>query len=212
MITNDQLAGIVLCGGSSRRMGQEKYQLPFLGETLLQRICRIVRPEVSQILIVAAANQQILLSGSSVEVLRDDLPGAGPLAGIGQALRHLQTSASSPVAGFVTSCDVPLLRAAVINCLRMHLTHEFDAVVIRDQGFSWPLCAVYRVTAANTAADLLKSGQRRAAALAENLRTCWLSLEVIREVDPNLACLMNCNTPADVEAALRHQCKFSSEA
>ncbi len=202
MITNEQLAGIVLCGGSSRRMGQEKYQLPFLGETLLQRICRIVRPEVSKILIVAAADQQIPLSGSSVEVLRDDIPDAGPLAGIAQALSYLQTSAGSSVAGFVTSCDVPLLRAAVIKFLRSHLSDDYDAVVIGDSGFAWPLCAVYRVTAADTAAALLRSGERRASVLAENLRACCLTLDAIREVDPDLESLMNCNTPTDVEMAL----------
>ncbi|MEZ6032528.1 MAG: molybdenum cofactor guanylyltransferase [Planctomycetaceae bacterium] len=202
MITNDQLAGIVLCGGSSRRMGQEKYQLPFLGETLLQRICRIVRPEVSKILIVAAANQQIPLLGSPVEILRDDIPDAGPLAGIAQALSYLQTSDDSSAAGFFTSCDVPLLRATVIKCLRTHLSDEYDAVVIGDSGFAWPLCAVYRITAADTAAELIRSGERRASVLAENLHTCWLPLDAIREVDPDLESLMNCNTPADVEMAL----------
>lgn len=183
-------------------MGREKYQLPFLGETLLQRICRIVRPEVSKILIVAAANQQFPLLGSPFEILRDDIPDAGPLAGIAQALSYLQTSNDSSAAGFFTSCDVPLLQAAVIKCLRTHLSDEYDAVVIRDSGFAWPLCAVYRITAADTAAELIRSGERRASVLAENLHTCWLTLDTIREVDPDLESLMNCNTPADVEMAL----------
>lgn len=201
MIKIEQLAGIVLCGGRSRRMGQEKYRLSFAGETLLQRICRIVQPEVSRILIVAAVDQEIPQLESNIQVLRDEIPDAGPLAGIAQALTYLVTTDDPPVAAFVTSCDVPLLKPELIRLLRNQLTEEFDAVVVRDSHFAYPLCAIYRTTVAATAARLIASGQRRAAALSENLHTCWLPLDAIRIVDPNLESFMNCNTPEDYEKA-----------
>lgn len=201
MIKIEQLAGIVLCGGRSRRMGQEKYRLSFAGETLLQRICRIVQPEVSRILIVAAVDQEIPQLESNIQVLRDEIPDAGPLAGIAQALTYLVTTDDPPVAAFVTSCDVPLLKPELIRLLRNQLTEEFDAVVVRDSDFAYPLCAIYRTTVAATAARLIASGQRRAAALSENLHTCWLPLDAIRIVDPNLESFMNCNTPEDYEKA-----------
>ncbi len=185
-------------------MGRAKYQLQLRGETLLQRICRIVKPEVCRILIVAAADQEIPRTESNLEVLRDEFPEAGLLAGVSLALSYLQTSEAETVAAFVASCDVPLPKPAVISLMRTHLTDDFDAVVVRDGGFAWPLCAIYRITAANTAAGLLASGQRRAAALPENLRTCWLSLDEICTVDPQLVGLVNCNTLAEVENALRH--------
>jgi len=209
MITNEQLAGIVLCGGGSRRMGQAKYQLQFHGETLLQRICRIVQPEVSEILIVAAGDQEIPQSGNQTKVLRDEIPDAGPLAGISQALTFLQWSATRPVAAFVTSCDVPLLKAELINLLRHRLTEQYDAVAVRDANFIYPLCAIYRITATATAAHLIASGQRRAASLPENLRTCWVPLDLLRTVDPELESLMNLNTPADLETALRRSTQCS---
>ncbi|RLT05283.1 MAG: molybdenum cofactor guanylyltransferase [Planctomycetota bacterium] len=199
MIKLEQLAGVVLCGGKSRRMGKEKYRLVVLGETLLQRICRIVQPEVSRILIVAAVDQQIPQSESNIEVLRDEIRDAGPLAGIAQALTYLQTTEDAPAAAFVTSCDVPLLKPELIRLLRNQLTEEFDAVVVRDSNFAYPLCAIYRIAAAATAARLITSGQHRAAALSENLRTSWLPLDAIRTVDQNLDSLLNCNTPEDYE-------------
>jgi molybdopterin-guanine dinucleotide biosynthesis protein A len=60
-------------------MGQEKYRLSSGGETLLQRICRIVQPEVSRILIVAAVNQQIPQSESNTKVLRSE-PSCKPVS------------------------------------------------------------------------------------------------------------------------------------
>ena len=203
MIKVEQLAGIVLCGGRSRRMGQEKYRLSFAGETLLQRICRIVQPEVSRILIVAAVDQEIPQSESNIQVLRDEIPDAGPLAGIAQALTYLQTMEGAPAAAFVTSCDVPLLKPELIRLLRNQLTEEFDAVVVRDPNFAYPLCAIYRITAAVTAVRLITSGQHRAAGLSENLRTRWVPLELIRTVDQNLDSLLNCNTPEDYEKVVQ---------
>lgn len=182
-------------------MGQEKYRLSFAGETLLQRICRIVQPEVSRILIVAAVDQEIPQLESRIPVLRDEIPDAGPLAGIAQALAWLQTTEDAPVAAFVTSCDVPLLKPDVIRLLRNQLTEEFDAVVARDTDFPHPLCAIYRITAADTALRLITSGQFRAAALSENLRTCWVPPDLIRTVDPDLESFLNCNTPEDYDKA-----------
>jgi molybdopterin-guanine dinucleotide biosynthesis protein A len=204
MIKIEQLAGIILCGGRSRRMGQEKYRLSFGSETLLQRICRIVQPEVSRTLIVAAVDQQIPHSESTIQVLRDEIQDAGPLAGISQALTYLQTIDDPPVAAFVTSCDVPLLKPELISLLRNQLTEEFDAIAVRDSDYAYPLCAIYRTKVAATAARLIASGQRRAATFPEHLRTRWLSRDEMRTVDPELLSLMNCNTPADFENVLRH--------
>ena len=203
MIKIEQLAGIVLCGGKSRRMGQEIYRLSFLGETLLQRICRIVQPEVSRILIVAALDQEIPQSGSNIDVLRDEIPDGGPLAGISKALTFLQTMEEKHVAAFVTSCDVPLLKPELISLLRNQLTEEFDAVAVQDSNYAYSLCAIYRATVADTAARLIASGERRAAALPENIRTCWVPLDAIRAVDPDLESFWNCNTPQDYEKAIR---------
>ena len=185
-------------------MGEAKYRLPFIGETLLRRICRIAGTEASPILIVAAANQDITPDDlppnqSSIQIVRDDLPNAGPLAGIAQGLKQLIAMPQSPEAAFVTSCDAPLLRPALIRLLHGLLTDEFDAVVIRDGEYSCPLCAVYRADAVATATRLLAAGQRRARALPEALRTRWVSLDEVRSVDPELDSLRNCNTPEDYE-------------
>lgn len=198
------LAGLVLCGGQSRRMGLAKYRLPYFEETLLRRICRIVTTEASPILVVAAVDQDLSPDDlppdtPNIQILRDDVPNSGPLAGIAQGLKQLCEMPQSPVAAFVTSCDVPLLKPELIRLLQSMLTDEFDAVVIRDGQFSYPLCAVYRASAAIAATSLLMAGQRRARALSETLRTRWVTLDEVRSVDPELDSLRNCNTPEDYE-------------
>ena len=53
------IAGIVLCGGASRRMGTSKAWLEFDGETLLQRIVRVLSTMVRPLVVAAAVNQEL---------------------------------------------------------------------------------------------------------------------------------------------------------
>ncbi|MCA9117229.1 MAG: NTP transferase domain-containing protein, partial [Planctomycetaceae bacterium] len=54
-----RVAGIVLCGGRSSRMGQPKHLLPFGDETMLQRVVRTLSAVVSPVVVVAARGQQL---------------------------------------------------------------------------------------------------------------------------------------------------------
>ena len=188
-------------------MGQAKYRLPFFGETLLRRICRIVGTEASPLLVIAAADQDIspvdLPQDAAPRIVRDELPEAGPLAGISLGLKQLCEMPHAPTAVFVTSCDSPLLKPQLIQLLQSLLIDECDAVVIRDGQFSYPLCAVYRANSVSVATSLVMAGQRRAGALPEALRTRWVALDEIRSVDPELDSLRNCNTPEEYAQVVR---------
>ena len=57
-----RVAGIVLRGGQSRRMGQPKAWLPFGGETMLARVVRILGGVVDPIVVVASPDADALAS------------------------------------------------------------------------------------------------------------------------------------------------------
>ena len=50
---------IVLCGGRSKRMGRDKWSLPFGDENLLERTVRVVLGAVSEVVVVAREGQEI---------------------------------------------------------------------------------------------------------------------------------------------------------
>ncbi|MBI1832706.1 MAG: NTP transferase domain-containing protein, partial [Planctomycetes bacterium] len=52
-------AGIVLCGGESKRMGRPKAWLPMGAELMLPRVVRLLRETVSPIVVVAAPGQDL---------------------------------------------------------------------------------------------------------------------------------------------------------
>src|SRR5688572_12132394 len=103
------VGGIVLCGGKSQRMGRPKAWLPFLGESMLSRVVRLLRQVVDPVVVVAAPGQKLPPLRAEVTVIRDKHEGKGPLAGIAAGLHAL---AGKVDAAYVSSCDVPLLQPA----------------------------------------------------------------------------------------------------
>ena len=100
------VAGVVLCGGRSTRMGSSKALLPFGAETMLQRVVRLLGTVASPIVAVAAPQQELPMLPASVVITRDEREGRGPLEGLRAGLKALPADAEM---AYTTSCDVPLL-------------------------------------------------------------------------------------------------------
>jgi molybdopterin-guanine dinucleotide biosynthesis protein A len=193
-----RVGGVVLCGGQSSRMGRPKAWLPFAEEPLLVRVVRLVGEVVSPVVVVAAAGQELPPLPSGVEVVRDPEPGRGPLLGVAAGLTALRGRAE---AAFVTACDAPFLRPAVVRRL-IDLLGESAACVPEVGGRRHPLCAVYRVDVTATADRLLATGRARVLDFADAVPTRVVSADEFADVDPSRESLRNLNTPAEYEAAL----------
>ena len=73
------LAGVVLCGGHSARMGIDKATITFEGTTLLERaLARL--DAVCDPVLIASGDVPIQLGGRIA--VADTVPGAGPLGGL----------------------------------------------------------------------------------------------------------------------------------
>lgn len=191
---------IILCGGQSTRMGRDKASLPFHGEPMLERVIRLVSEviETDRIVCVASADQSLPSIAETVQVARDRTPNLGPLEGLAVGLAALEGDAQ---AAFVTSCDVPLLVPAFVE--RMFEFLGDDQITAPHDGEKFhPLSAVYRVDVLPSVEALLAGDKRSMMGLLENCRTRKVTAEDLREVDPRLNSLVNCNDPADYERAL----------
>jgi molybdopterin-guanine dinucleotide biosynthesis protein A len=202
--TVSPLAGIVLAGGASRRMGRPKAWLPFgrgpVGpETMLQRVVRLVSSVAQPIVVVAAPGQALPPLPSDALLASDDWPGEGPLAALVTGLRRLVGRAD---AAYVCGCDVPLLVPAFVTALAGRLADRQIAVPIHH-GHLRPLPAVCRLTVLPAAERLLADGERSLTSLCQAAAACRIDAEALRSVDPDLRSLLNVNTPADCAQALR---------
>lgn len=188
--------GAVLCGGRSRRMGRDKAWLPFDRERLLQRAVRIVGEAVDAVTVVARPGQDLPALPPEVAVLRDDVPDQGPLGGLVPALR-----AAGDAPCFVTSCDAPLLRPEVPRLLFERLGGA-DVAVAEAEGYTHPLCAVYRPRVLPHVERMMAEDRMRPIFLYDEVPTVRVDEDALRAVDPDLDCLRNVNDTDAYETAL----------
>lgn len=185
------IGAIVLAGGKSVRMGQDKALLPWNGTTLLEHCVANLRELTSNIVIVADRADRYALSGCRMAA--DLYPDAGPVGGIVTGLTALGEGRH-----IVIACDMPFVRTELLRLLLDSATEDWDAVVPEIGGQIEPLCAVYRSSAIPPLRRFLDSGQRAAQRAVQSLHTRFLGEDNLRHADPNLISFTNLNTPADL--------------
>jgi molybdopterin-guanine dinucleotide biosynthesis protein A len=227
-----RVAGVVLCGGQSRRMGRSKAWLPLGDETLLQRVVRLVREAAWPVVVVAAKGQSLPTLPADVRMVRDERDEAGPLEGLRVGLAALAESSptdgrsnerrstdgdstdgdsadgdatragSSFEAIFATACDTPLLCPGVIRFLAGELGEHWAAVPVAGAHFH-PLTAVYRPAALAMIESLIARGESRLSALCDQPGVRAIPVDRLRAVDPRLDTLLNINRPEEYAALMR---------
>ncbi|CAM4470065.1 putative molybdenum cofactor guanylyltransferase [Mycobacterium basiliense] len=188
------LAGIVLAGGESRRMGRDKatLQLPGGTTTLVEHVLDIVGQRCEPVFVMAAPGQP--LPPLQVSVLRDEVRGLGPLPATGHGLRA--AAAAGARFAFVCAVDMPLLTAELIDNLLRRAVETNAEVVLPWDGRSHYLAAVYRTDLADRVDALVAAGERKMSAFVD-------ASDAQRIVLPDSVPLSNINTAADLPAPAR---------
>lgn len=197
-LAHGSVAGIVLCGGKSTRMGVPKATLPFGPETMLERVVRLLGTVVDPIVVVAARDQELPGLPPAVSITRDERDARGPLEGLRAGLHSLPAATD---AAYVTSCDVPLLVPGFVQRM-IELLGEHDIAVMEIDGFPHPLSAVYRRDTLPEVDSLLAQDRLRPVYLFDAVRTRRVHPVDMLSVDPQLRTLRNLNTREDYLAAL----------
>jgi molybdenum cofactor guanylyltransferase len=197
------VAGIVLVGGRSVRMGAAKASLEWHGSTLLRRTAGVVARGVDgPVVVVRAPGQGLPVLPPTVEVIDDPVAGRGPLQGIASGLAAV--AGRAPVA-LVCAVDLPLLHPAFLRRVARELRADaaLDVALPVALGHAQPLAAAYRTTLVPRITALLDDGRRRPGMLFERARvltldeTALLADPLLAAVDPRLDSLRNVNTPEE---------------
>lgn len=197
------LAGVVLAGGASLRMGRDKATMPIPAAllesndgseapiTMVERVVSVVGERCQPVFVVAAPGQS--LPELPARVLRDDVRGVGPLLAAGRGLRAAAEAGAKRA--FLSAADMPLLSADVIDLLEARAI-ELDAdVVLPWDGRDHYLAAVYRTELADQVDALVAAGERSMRALVDRV-------DAQRIVIPHARSLTNLNSDADLRTLL----------
>lgn len=183
--------GVILAGGQSRRMGQDKALLPVAGKPLIMNQVDAMLPHVARLWLVS--NRSLVLDlPESVHLLVDALAGSeGPLSGLLSALQSTHADylwlSSCDSFGFGWQQAEPMLR---------QLQQENAEIVYWQQDSkAQPLLAVLKVAGlwANLEA-YLQAGQRSVLGWYATVNAqAWVSAQPV---------VANINTPDDYRRLL----------
>ncbi|MEZ5211912.1 MULTISPECIES: molybdenum cofactor guanylyltransferase [unclassified Gordonia (in: high G+C Gram-positive bacteria)] len=186
------LAGIVLAGGRSRRMGRDKASMDWDGRPLLSTVVDVVAQRCDPVLVTAAQTSQAYVELGQADGLTwitTEEIGTGPLGGLVVALEAAE-AAGSPAA-FVCATDMPLIEPELIDELLRGLTVSTDAVIAYDSERAHPMAGIYRTRVAPRLAELLATGEQRMTAALDAIVTHRVTVS-------NPDWLTNVDAPEDV--------------
>ena len=212
------VTGVILAGGKSRRMGENKALMRLGDDSLIGHVIRCLHDVTDELLLVT--NSPTEYAHLDVPMHGDILPDAGALGGVYTGVTHASHDAILCVA-----CDSPFLEPKLLSYL-VTVLGEYDAVIPytyssrqtpfcrnKDIGVTNPsygddtqitlqtLCAAYSKRCLSIIELMLRESELRVHALQERARIQRVSPEVWREFDSEGMSFFNINTPEDFERA-----------
>jgi len=140
-----QMAGVLLTGGASRRMGTDKARIVVDGETLAARAARVLTAVCDPVIEVGP-------SVSGLPAVVEDPRGAGPLVALLAGVGAL----GNPRAVILLACDLPFVEPPLLQLL-VEWPGAGSVVPVVDGRFQYA-CARYGAAALDEALAALRAG------------------------------------------------------
>jgi molybdopterin-guanine dinucleotide biosynthesis protein A len=191
----NQVTGVLLAGGESRRMGEDKRYLIVGDQTLLERGLAVLRSIFQEVLVVIGQDSSPL--DLDARVVRDLVADCGSLGGVYTGLMQATTPHI-----FVVACDMPFLDQTVITQFTSR-RGTADIVMARLAARLHPMHALYGKGCLTVMRQMILARQLKVQELVahRSLRVQYITEADLLTIDPSWRSFNNVNTPADLVAA-----------
>ena len=166
------VAGILLTGGSSRRLGFDKASLVVRGELLASHVARVMAMVVFPLIEVGPGR-------SGLRAVTENPPGCGPLVAIGAGHHELRSSGHTGPT-LVLACDLPRVSPLLLTFLARWPGETSVVPVV--SGIAQPLCARWSSTQLDSIASRVIAGERSMRSLLEDDTIAFVDEGVWSEV------------------------------
>lgn len=195
MDRDDAWTGVVLAGGRSSRMGQDKALIVPASQkgqqekTLLELALDALEPMVNDLLVIGNPEVHGFVGPF---VIPDDQPGQGPLGGLVTAMHYATHDRL-----LVIAVDMPELDQRLFRMLRTELGNFTDAVVPRHSGGIEALVAAYHRRCRPLFEERIAQGSLKMADALAAIRTRYIDVEPGHD-GWSKDLFRNLNSPADL--------------
>jgi len=197
-----QRSAVILAGGFSKRLGQDKGLVQLAGKPLILHVLDTISGVVDETVVVVSSEGQIdpiecLLQGRA-NIVVDESGTQSPLIGASTGFGNAKGEYS-----LLLPCDTPFVSSQIASLL-LDLCINKSAVIPRwPNGYIEPLQAVYHtksaLTATKTALKEKKLDLRSMIAHLKSIR--YVSTLVLKQIDLELLTFFNINTLEDLRKA-----------
>ena len=189
------MTGIVLAGGASQRMGQNKAFLELAGRPLIEIVIERMASVCVEVLVVAGDVRPYV--GLEARLVEDRFRGVGALGGL-----HAGLEVATHELALVVGCDMPFLSPDLLRAFA-GWAEGFDVAVLRhmDGKYIEPLHGAYRRTCLPAIETVVRAKRRRIVSFFPHVRVRYVTPADVIPFDPDLRSFHNVNTPAEWEAA-----------
>jgi molybdopterin-guanine dinucleotide biosynthesis protein A len=186
----------IQAGGESRRMGSDKGLVPFLGQTLIQRVIERLAHLADEVLVTT--NRPDDYRFLNLPLFADLEPGRGALGGLYTALQ----AASHPLVA-VVACDMPFASRELFEYqIDVLLEQAMDVVIPSSLEGLEPLHAVYRRETCLPAVQVaIQQNTWKLISWFPQVRVLSVPADQVSKIDLHGSVFMNINTPADLQNA-----------
>lgn len=189
------MTGVILSGGKSIRMGENKAFIQIEGVPIIRRIYDLFKQLFQEVIIVT--DQKDLFSNFDSRICSDLIPGKGALGGLYTGIFF-----SSFQHSFCVACDMPFIRKSLVQYLIENID-DADVIVPRTKDGLQPLHAIYSKHCIDPIRKLIDAGRSKIIDLY-----CQVNVKIVDEkdflcLDPGRESFINVNTPEELLSVRR---------
>jgi molybdopterin-guanine dinucleotide biosynthesis protein A len=188
----EDVAGVILAGGKSRRYGENKALVAVEGVPLIERVANVLGSVFHRVVLVTNSPDEY--KHLRLPMFEDLVKGLGPLGGILTGL-----SVITEEAGFLVACDMPFLNPALIRYMSQ-IRGTFHVVVPRIRGDFETLHALYSRQCLPALWRFIHAGEYQVFRFFQEVTVRYVEEDEIRSHDPGLRSFININRPEDLVA------------
>jgi molybdopterin-guanine dinucleotide biosynthesis protein A len=187
------MTAIILAGGNSIRMGQNKAFVPIDGVPIIRRIHTLLTELFDEVIIIT--NQNDLFKNLDSRIYADLLPDKGALGGLYTGVFFSRFDYS-----FCVACDMPFIKGSLVQFLIRNRDNA-DAVVPRTSDGLQPLHAIYSKRCLDAMRRVIDQGKYKIIDFYNLVKVKILEESDFLYLDPLKESFMNVNTPEELRFA-----------
>jgi len=177
-------SGILLAGGKSSRMGDDKAFMKYKDRFLYEYSFSILK-SFSQDILISSSNTRF--NNQDYRCVEDEMPDLGPISGIFSCLKRIKYPSA-----IVLPCDLPFISVKTVETL-LNNSQGYDiTVALNHQNFPEPLIGIYSSAIISRLEKMINSGNYKLQNLLKDSKTNFVRIPL---VSPET--FLNINNPED---------------